>query len=338
MRTRRIPSIRVVYRAVAWLAVLAPSVGAARADFVYGVADLSANLLQIDSSTGQVLSTKTITGTGGLHEDIVPDGQGQLLLAGYKSNAIGAHNLFRLDPATGAATSIGDITNGAGREYWVEGMAFVNGTLYASAAVIDISSGSPVYLGYAPDASDTLIKIDPATGHATEVGKFGAEFLNVEDIAYSPKYGLIGSDIGTLVGPAFHDFNTTPALIRIDPTTGMATKIADLPQGDLVTKPGSTELTPSGPFVAGLDFTPDGKTLYGATIQTHFGKAPSGFVTIDPTTGAITPISTINERLLDGITFVAMVPEPASVVLLAMGGGLAALAVARRRVSPAATD
>jgi hypothetical protein len=179
-------------------------------------------------------------------------------------------------------------------------MAYVNGALYGSAARIDISSGTPVYLSYAPDTSDALIRIDPATGHATQVGLFGPTFLNLEDIAWSPRFGLIGSDIGTL-DPAtnFSTFHTTPSLLQIDPTTGLATKIADLPHGGLISNPFNSILSPSGPFVAGLDFSPDGNTLFGSTIQTHFGGTNSGFATVDPTTGAINTINTVNQPVLD---------------------------------------
>src|SRR5205823_12815884 len=138
----------------------------------------------------------------GGHEDIVPDKNhpGQLLLSAFRNTSgvpglIAAHQLFRLDPATASVTLLGDFSNGSGMQYWVEGMAYVNGVLYGSAARIDVTSGTPKYLSYAPDTSDTLIRIDPATGHATQIGMFGPDFLNMEDIAWSPKFGLIGADI-----------------------------------------------------------------------------------------------------------------------------------------------
>ncbi len=142
------------------------------------------------------------------------------------------------------------ITNGVDKAYWVEGMAFVHGTLYASASAI-LLTNPPTYEGYAPDASNLLIKIDPTTGHATEIGAFGPDFLNVQALAYSPKTGLIGTDIGTLnpdpsqPNGMFSSFHTTPALIGIDPTTGQATKIADLPHDGLITNPFNSYLSPS---------------------------------------------------------------------------------------------
>jgi PEP-CTERM motif len=298
----------------------------ARADVLYGVSDNASQLITIDRTTGATLSSISVTGTNGGLEDIIPDGQGQLLLAAHSFGAIGSHTLFQLNPTTGVATPIGDITNGAGLEYWVEGMTLVNGQIYASAARIDISSGSPIFLSYAPDASDTLIRIDPATGHATEIGRFGPSILNIEAIAYSPRLGmLVGSDIGTLdASTSFATFHTHPSLVSINPTTGLATVIANEPTGGLVSNPFNSILSPAGPFIAGLSFSPDGNTLYGATIQTHFGGTNSGFVTVDATTGAITPISTVNLPILDGIAFpTAAVPEPSSLILL--GTGLAAI-------------
>ena len=180
---------------------------------------------------------------GGLR-DVIGDGNGQLLLAawGPTANPGADDQLFHLNPATGATSLIGTVTDGVSKDYWVEGLAWVNGTLYASASAI-LLTNPPTYEGYAPDASNLLIKIDPATGHATEVGAFGPNFLNVQNLAYSPKYGLIGSDIGTLdpdpnqPNGVYSSFHTTPALIQIDPATGLAVKIADLPHGGLITNP-----------------------------------------------------------------------------------------------------
>jgi hypothetical protein len=340
---------------LAWLAAGILGIDAARADIVYAVSDFSQNLATLDPATGQVFSSVVIptggtNGTNGANRDITPDinHPGQLLLSAFRDGIIASHQLFRLDPATGNATLLGDFTNGAGMAYWVEGMAYVHGVLYASAARIDISSGTPIYLSYAPDTSDALLRIDPATGHATQVGLFGPQFLNMQNIAWSPRYGLIGADIGTL-DPAtnFSTFHTTPALVSIDPNTGIATKIADLPHGGLISNPFNSILSPSGPFVAGLDFSPDGNTLFGGTIQTHFRGTGSGLVTIDPTTGALTQIrdafgsDPIPLPAIVGITFPTItVPEPTSLALLALGapGVFIAARGRRARVRTAGAD
>jgi hypothetical protein len=316
----------------------------AKADFLYGVSDDAAQLVTIDRATGATLSSVNVPGTNGGMETIFPDGHGQLLLAANDAGPVGSHSLLRLNPTTGAVTLIGNITNGSGMDYWVEGMTMVNGQIYAAAGRIDVSSGTPKYLDYTPDGADTLIKIDPTTGHATEIGQFGPTMLNIESIAYSPRLGLlIGSDIGTLDPTTnFSTFHTTPKLISIDPLTAVGTVIANEPTGGLISNPFNTILSPAGPYIAGLTFSPDGTTLFGSTIQTHFGGTNSGFVTVDTTTGAINNISTVNLPILDGITFpTAAVPEPAGIILLATAvpvlcGLLVPRAMRRRRPFEAA--
>ena len=324
----------VLWTVVHGLVVL--NVGSIRADTFYAASEAGGHLDTIDPATGQTLTSLTITGTAGGLRDIIHDGQGQLLMAGWGTEgnaAPGDDVLFRLNPSTAVATAIGTITNGTDRDYWVEGMAWVNGTLYGSAVPILLTQ-PPTYLGYGYDTANVLIKIDPSTGHATEVGSFGADFLNVQNLAYSPQYGLIGSDIGTLdpnpnqLNGAYSSFHTTPSLIQIDPTTGVAQKIADLPiAGGLITNPFNNYLSPAATYVAGLEFSPDGSTLYGATIQTHFGGTSSGLVTIDPLTGGVTPVGTITEMSVLGIAFV--VPEPSAFALL--GAGFFCVAIARWR-------
>ena len=311
--------------------------GPARADYLYGDSEGSVQIYKFDSTTGKTLGSVPITGTTGGLRDIIGDGHGQLLLSAWGPTGApgGDDELFRLNPATGATTLIGPITDGNNKYYWTEGLAWVHGNLYGSAAAI-LGTNPPTYLGYAPDTSNLLIKIDPTTGHATEVGVFGPSFLNVQNLAYSPTYGLIGSDIGTLDpdpnqpnGP-YSSFHTTPALIRIDPATGQAVKIADLPHDGLVNDPSHTFVIPSGPFVSGLEFSPDGSTLYGSTIQTHFGGTSSGLVTIDPVTGALTPLATVDAPSLLGIAFIS-VPEPSGMVLIGLGLACAGVRARFRR-------
>jgi hypothetical protein len=303
-------------------------VGPVRGDVLYGISEASSNALATyDPATGHMLSSIPVTGTANGFRDIVSDHNNQLLVAswGFNQGSIGGdRTLFRLNPSTGATTEIGAITDGVNTGFWVEGMAWVNGTLYASADPVNLTTGQ--YEGYTADGAIDLIKIDPATGHATMIGAFGSNFLNMQNIAYSPQYGLIGSDIGTLnpdptqPNGMYSTFNTTPALVKIDPKTGVATLIAGLPfdRNTLVTNPFNPFKSPEATYVSGLDFTPDGSTLYGATIQTHFGGTASGLVTIDPLTGAVTTIGTLNQPSVLGITF-ASVPEPSAIVLVGLG-------------------
>ncbi|MEO6809915.1 MAG: PEP-CTERM sorting domain-containing protein [Isosphaeraceae bacterium] len=313
------------------IALVGLGIGPAKAEPLFGISEFSDHLDTFNPATGQTLSSVVVTGTAGGFRDIVSNHAGQLLVASWGAHGeapVGGDNvLFQLNPTTGATTAIGAITNGTGKVYWVEGMAWVNGALYGSANPYDLSTGK--YEGYTNDGATELITIDPTTGHATDIGYFGSNFLNMQNIAYSPSYGLIGSDIGTLdptlanpndPNSAFQTFHTTPSLVKIDLTTGQATKIADMPHdpNTLISNPINNYLSPQATYVAGLDFTPDGRTLYGATIQTHFGGSNSGLVTIDPVTGAVTSIGTLNEPLVVGLTFAA-VPEPSAFVLFGLG-------------------
>jgi hypothetical protein len=300
--------------------------GVTRADYLYGVSEVTAEVYKYDSATGQTVGSMPILGIEGGVRNIVADGTGQLLLSGYAGGGvpIGDDQLFRLNPATGQATLVGVMTDGV-KDYWVEGLAWVNGRLYGSASAIDLTN-PPHYEGYAPDASNLLVTIDPTNGHVTPVGAFGPNYLNVQALAYSPKYGLIGSDIGTLnpdpnqPNGVFSTYNTTPSLIRIDPATGQSVKIADMPHGALVSNPYNSYLSPSGPYVSALTFSPDGSTLYGGTIQTHFGGTSAQILTIDPTTGGQTLVGTNDTPALLGLAFTgAAVPEPSGLALAAVG-------------------
>lgn len=350
--------------AAAALATLALAAAEARAELIYGVTDNSGTalgngiLLRIDSATGAaeavgpVIDQATGRNVQAI-EDAVFIGNDTLLATAYPGSGVaGAYQLYRIDTRTAQATSVGLITDGTS-QYWVEGLAWANGVLYGSAAAVtfDPATGRYVSDGYGFDTSSHLIRIDPTTGAATDLGRFGPTGLNVEDLAYSPIYGLVGVDIGTLDpdpnlpnGP-FSEFHTTPSLLFIDPNgsdpTNLVTRSVPLPPSSvvLVPNPLNNILSPFGPFVTGLDFGPDGR-LYGSTFPTHFGGT-SDLVTIDLDTGALSVVGTIagpglaGLRNVDGITF-TVIPEPASCTLTALGLGLLTLGGLRRRARASA--
>ncbi len=258
-------------------------------EILYGVSLISDDFFRIDPRTGQATFIGK-TGMGGDVEDLTFDPDGQIVAVCWD----GRPRLFRINLETGKGLPFAEIQGETIPYKFVEGLATVGGTLYGSASADD---------SYCPDCANHLVKIDLATGKATEVGKFGDEFLNVEAIAYSPKYGLIGADIGTLVGPDFRTFHTKPALIRIDPETGRATKIGDLPPSEVRLVPNkiNTILSPKGPFLAGLDFGPD-DTLYAATLPTHFG-GESLLLQVDPENAAIREIGATGADHLDGLLY-----------------------------------
>ncbi|MDB5349822.1 MAG: hypothetical protein JWN86_1069 [Planctomycetota bacterium] len=259
-------------------------------DFLYGARGDDDLLVKIDPRTG----TATRQFEMGLRlgvEELVMDPSGRIfgiagILTGY---------LFRVTPETGKTVKIADIS-GASKTYKVlEAMAFVDGVLYASASSDD---------SYCGDCANHLIKLDLATGKASEIGTFGPDFLNIEAMAYSPRHGLIGADIGTLIGPDFREFHTRPALVRIDLSSGQATKIGDLPPKTDVLVPNATnnKLSPFGPFLCGMTFAPDG-TLYASTFPTHFG-GDSRLVRVNPETASVIDVGSMGLKNVDGIVYV----------------------------------
>lgn len=264
-------------------------------DLIHAVTTAEDLFLHLDPATG---FSKLVgkMGIGGV-EDLTVGPDGRVVAVCWD----GKPRLFRIDPATGKGTK-GPAIEGTTLKYKVvEGMATVDGVLYGSASADD---------SYCGDCANHLVRIDPETGAATEVGAFGPEFLNVESLAYSPRHGLLGVDIGTLVPPDFQSFNTRPALVRIDTATGRATKIGDLPPRgvELVKNPYNTKLSPQGPFLCGLCFAPD-DTLYATTFPTHFG-GESNLVTVDPETAELKEIGPTLSGNIDGILYVPAASPP----------------------------
>ena len=263
------------------------------ADVILGLSFGNSDLIRIDPRSA---AAKPVGNIG-----IKLGGMEDLTLAPSGRDAIGVFwegypGLLTLNLVTGKATAGPKLTGPVlGERSFVEAIVFVDGVLYGSASNKD---------SYCLDCAHRLIKIDPKSGAVTDVGPFGPRFLTMEAMAYSPKYGLIGADIGTLVPPDFQKFNTKPSLVKIDPRTGQATKIGDLPPETtkLVGNPVNTWLSPEGPFVCSLTFAPD-DTLYGATIPTHFGGVSELFV-IDPTTAEIRDRVAMDVKNVDAIVYV----------------------------------
>jgi hypothetical protein len=140
-------------------------------------------LIRIDTATG------ASTLVGALPESMtecVYDALNQKL---YAQGADGSFLLYRIDPMTGA--SLGSVATGAA----LNGMEFVNGTLYATAI------GSALAASY-------LVTVDPQTGVLAIIGLTG--FGPISGLAYDhatgTMYGVLGG--GAPAGLITIDLNT----------------------------------------------------------------------------------------------------------------------------------
>jgi hypothetical protein len=206
-------------------------------------------------------------------------------------------NLWRLDPNSGASTSVGNTG------YAIGALAQdpTTGILYAAS-----NNKSPI-------APNTLLKLDPATGAATAIGSLG-EF-RVSDMTFDASGGLVAwvetddvfasidkntgtvtvigpEELGTYGAGFALDLNETLWLFgegegegetesnegqyhTIDPLTGKATL-----RGKLI------PLDENESAISAAAYDCARTTLY-ATVN-NFGEPPANLVTIDTATGALT--------------------------------------------------
>jgi len=215
-------------------------------------------------------------------------------------------NLYVIDPATGAATSVGalginapalaiDSTTGtlyagggagATSLYTVDPLTAAtvlvggSGMTGATLSSFDFDLGGTLFASVnlfdpANTGGDILATIDKPTGIATIRGPFGNGIggfrlaPGIEAIAFSPA--------GILYGASAPQYLTVgdPTLYTIDPATGLATPI--VPIEDAAGVP-----IPDG--IVSLEFDANG-VLYGGT-----GGSPGNLVRINPTTGVYTLI------------------------------------------------
>lgn len=213
-------------------------------------------------------------------------------------------DLYTINPATGAAVSVGPIG------FAVTGLAFdpTTGILYG------------VTSNQSPASPHSLITVDPATGAGTLIGDEQLGNTGIADITFDASGTLYGWSEGS------------DELVSIDKSTGQATQLGDTGlstygsgivdvggilyftgQGneqDLRTVNKATGATtvvatlnggpgfPGDPIAA---LTTDGATLYGA-LNTDFGDEVAFLVTIDEDSGLITEIGPVVQGL-DAIAF-----------------------------------
>ncbi len=153
--------------------------------------------------------------------------------------------------------------------------------------------------------SSKLVTIDPNTGNETVVGATGAT---------GRVSGSIGVDVGS--GVMYSIDHVDNNLYTLD------WQLLGGPD------PSSTLIGNTGynPANTGLDYYDD--TLYAMSMNNVSGNFDIGVFTVDTTTGAYTLLVDLSgETATRGSQSIAVIPEPATLCLLALGG----IAVAMRR-------
>lgn len=159
------------------------------------VSSTSSQLAKVDQKTGKATPIGEPWGKpiGIMGLDVAPDGT--IYAAGVVEN-----KLYRIDPATGSLTEIGRFEGGKD----IVDFAFhpQTGEMYA--------------VGYA-----TLYKLDPKTAKLTQVAQITNAHPDITGIAFAPDGTLYATNGGR-----------KSWLYKLDPSTGVGEKIADLPSRD----------------------------------------------------------------------------------------------------------
>jgi hypothetical protein len=167
-------------------------------------------------------------------------------------NILDAPELVEVNPCTGAVTAVAPLTIAGGVVHFMEGIASLNGVLYAS-----------VSLDAACCSSETLVTIHPTTGVATLVGNATGTVENDYDHLAASNGDLLTLDADPQDGFLFH-------LYQVDTTTGAATHKTD-----------------AAHVVTAMSAGPDGGTVYAWVLS---GALAHQLVVIDADSGDVTPI------------------------------------------------
>ncbi|RFF27181.1 hypothetical protein DZK25_09385 [Wenzhouxiangella sp. 15181] len=187
---------------------------------LYGIDDDTNTLIRIGTSSGNAIAVNQEMGNLGLPSGNHDFGmtftcEGRLLIS-TDSESLGL-SLYEADPETGQTERIGDL----------------------GAPIVDMTSlGNHVYgigRGMATDANGAapnLYRIDTATGRAELVGALG------EEAGLYNKAGLAADSDGTLWAvtdrrqQSDRDSSRSSQVLRIDPATGQAERVADVSSTD----------------------------------------------------------------------------------------------------------
>jgi Ca2+-binding RTX toxin-like protein len=218
-------------------------------------------------------------------------------------------NLYMIDTATGATTSIGAIG------FAVTGLAIdpISGTLFGSTS------------NQSPNSPNSIITIDKTTGVGTLVGAVGLGNEEVADLTFDAagtlygwteiytddlvtintatgaatkvgEAGLVtfGSGLADVGGTLYYSGNGIwdgAALRTVDKTTGATTVVATLHGG-----PSNTD------GIAALAVNPDNGTLFGVALNDSDVVHPAYLITINIATGQVTTIGALPNDF-DAIAF-----------------------------------
>ncbi|HTF89612.1 MAG TPA: hypothetical protein VK843_14455 [Planctomycetota bacterium] len=179
-------------------ALAALGTSSAQADVLYATSGpISPSLLTIDPLTGGALSSMPITGEESLFGGLCDDGTNLFSLDGYNDN--NSDRTFRIDPATGTGTVVGDTT--FNWNFRCTEVLRTTGVLYAS-------------------RDNALYTLSKVTGAATLVANLSSPNLDqLTALAISPNGTAYVSDIG----------NTS--VFRLDLTSGALTFFGDAALG-----------------------------------------------------------------------------------------------------------
>lgn len=285
------------------------------------VTPFSGTLFGTDANAGNLITVDLMTGAGTVignlgfpAPSLATDPTTGVMYAGQGA---GTPFLYTVDPATGAATLVGDTLLGFAA---IGGMDFrADGTLFAAANIV----------GDGGSGSETLVTIDPGTAVGTIVGPFGpaSPIEGIEAIAFDSSGTLWGAS--TVRGAAGPD----SGLFTIDTGSGEATFVATIAD--------AAGNIPSG-GVSSLQFRSDG-TLFGGTARDLGGAGDGGrLITIDPATGVFSFVGKVGATSagssLGGLAGgpITAVPTVSPLGILVMGVIiLVGLSVMTRRKEPA---
>lgn len=262
----------------------------ARADLLLGVHLDSGDLYSISENDASVtlIGNTGVPGLGSL--EFAPNGT----LYGFTLGA--SATLYTINPTTAAATQIGPLN--LGFFVYEGGLAFApDGTAYATNG---ISQSSPL-----------LFSLDLETGNGTPIALMSGGDHDVGGLAWRND----GKGGGTLIGL---DRILLSSLLEIDPGDASVSQLSLLNFGVL---PG---INSGMALLSGGSQRGDGELMgyFSTAGLTGQGPGDNSLYGFDPYTGQHSLIGTFEPDVITGSGFsgLAIIPEPTSLMLLALGG------------------